>query len=127
MGIVNIVAVTATVALAACFSPAFAAITPPTFTINSVADAVDANPGDGVCETAAGNHVCTLRAAVMEASYFSGAMVVIPDLGASYLLTHGELVINGNMTIAGAGPTKVVVDGNQLDRVLSVGNGLVVS
>ena len=33
-----------------------------TFTVNSTADAVDATR-DGVCETAAGNGVCTLRAA----------------------------------------------------------------
>ena len=37
-----------------------------TFTVNNTADAVDANPGDGVCETALGNVSCTLRAAVQE-------------------------------------------------------------
>src|SRR5436190_15328467 len=99
MGIVERMAAAAIAAFAVCFSPAFAAITPPTFTVNSVADVADVNPGDGVCETAAGNHVCTLRAAVMEANHFSGATVVIPDLGASYLLTHGELDVSGSTTI----------------------------
>src|SRR2546421_12222430 len=33
-------------------------------TVNSTSDAVDANPGDGVCATSGGS--CTLRAAVME-------------------------------------------------------------
>src|SRR5206468_1331550 len=37
-----------------------------TFTVNSSGDAVDVNPGDGICETAPGNGVCTLQAAVRE-------------------------------------------------------------
>ncbi|HTO74935.1 MAG TPA: CSLREA domain-containing protein, partial [Thermoanaerobaculia bacterium] len=38
------------------------------FTVNSTGDAHDANPGDGICETAPGNGVCTLRAAIDEAN-----------------------------------------------------------
>ena len=37
-----------------------------TFTVDSTADADDANPGDGLCATAIGD--CTLRAAVEEAN-----------------------------------------------------------
>ena len=51
------------VALAAVALPARAVIIK-TFTVNSTADVVDVNPGDGLCETVAGNHTCTLRAAV---------------------------------------------------------------
>ncbi len=40
-----------------------------TFRVNSLADAPDANPGDGSCESATG--LCTLRAAVMEANAYS--------------------------------------------------------
>ncbi len=36
--------------------------------VNDIGDAPDFNPGDGVCETAAGNGVCTLRAAIEEAN-----------------------------------------------------------
>ena len=36
------------------------------FTVNSPADVDDANHGDGICETATGNGVCTLRAAIEE-------------------------------------------------------------
>ena len=39
-----------------------------TFTVNSPFDAADANPGDAMCETAPGNGVCTLRAAIEEAN-----------------------------------------------------------
>ena len=41
-----------------------------TFTVNSPADTVDANPGDGVCADAGGN--CTLRAAIEEANALVG-------------------------------------------------------
>ena len=34
------------------------------FAVNTVADGHDATPGDGVCETASGNGICTLRAAI---------------------------------------------------------------
>ncbi|MBW1881649.1 MAG: CSLREA domain-containing protein [Deltaproteobacteria bacterium] len=34
--------------------------------VNSTADDADETPGDSVCETAAGNSICTLRAAIQE-------------------------------------------------------------
>ena len=43
-------------------------IRPTSLTVNSLVDAHDAVAGDGVCETASGNGVCPLRAAVEEAS-----------------------------------------------------------
>ena len=42
------------------------------FAVNSPADAVDANPGDGLCQTATPGE-CTLRAAIQEANALSGA------------------------------------------------------
>jgi CSLREA domain-containing protein len=59
-----------------------------TFTVNSPADPPtgDANPGNGVCETAAGNGVCTLRAAIQEANALAGAdQIILPPN--TYLLT----------------------------------------
>ena len=41
-------------------------------TVNSVADAPDWRPGDGRCETAPSNGVCTLRAAIQEANALAG-------------------------------------------------------
>lgn len=46
------------------------------FHVNVTYDAVDANPGDFICETAPGNGECTLRAAVMEANALPGADLV---------------------------------------------------
>ncbi|WP_455201788.1 PKD domain-containing protein [Kaarinaea lacus] len=42
------------------------------FNVNSTIDAVDSNPGDGVCETALGNAVCTLRGAIQETNALLG-------------------------------------------------------
>src|SRR3954470_24244218 len=39
-----------------------------TFTVDSTGDGTDANPGDGVCDTAAAGIECTLRAAIQQAN-----------------------------------------------------------
>src|SRR5437773_6835803 len=54
------------------------------FTVNSTIDAVDANPGDGVYATAAGES--TLRAGVMEANALPGRDVANVPAG-TYALT----------------------------------------
>src|SRR2546421_6391342 len=46
---------------------------PEIFVVNSTGDGDDAFPGDGQCETAVGNGVCTLRAAIEEANAHAGA------------------------------------------------------
>ncbi len=94
----------------------------PTFTVNTAFDAPDASP-DGVCETAKGNGVCTLRAAIMEADRTSGATVAVPALpaGKRYLLTQGgSLTVTMPMTIVGGGATGTIVDANQTDRVFNI-------
>src|SRR5262249_7654084 len=51
---------------------------PPTFTVNSLADVVASAPLDnGICETNPGNGICTLRAAIMKANHFPGGGVTI--------------------------------------------------
>ena len=56
-------------------------ISPPaeaaTFTVNATADAVDAIPGDGLCQTATPGQ-CTLRAAIMETNALPGTHTIIP-------------------------------------------------
>ncbi len=97
----------------------------PTFTVNSAADVVDGNPGDGVCETAPGNGVCTLRAAIMEANHTVGGgatinfslpngsviLLSIPASGADDETT-GALKINVSMSIVGNGAANTIVNGN---------------
>lgn len=53
--------------LAASILPSFAA----DFSVNDISDAVDLNPGDGLCVTASSK--CTLRAAIMETNALAGA------------------------------------------------------
>src|SRR5260370_2871511 len=45
---------------------------PEIFVVNSTGDGDDAFHGDGQCETAVGNGVCTLRAAIEEANAHAG-------------------------------------------------------
>ena len=99
------------------------------FIVNSTDDAVDANPGDGVCATATG--VCTLRAAIQQANAEAGEQEHIITLPAgTYLLTipgqdedlaaTGDLDVATTLTISGAGAEKTIIDGNALDRVFHI-------
>jgi CSLREA domain-containing protein len=113
-----------------------------TFNVNSTLDEVDDNPGNGLCHSAS-NH-CTLRAAVMEANFSSGAGATIIVPSGVYTLTipasAGDDASNGDLnlillpdtrsnqptaglTIAlvGAGAASTIIDANQIDRVLTVG------
>ncbi|MBI5033784.1 MAG: hypothetical protein HZB51_24970 [Chloroflexi bacterium] len=83
-----------------------------TFIVDSNADAGDWNPGDGICETANGNHVCTLRAAVQEANAAPGSTIIFGLAGSiTYLLTS-QVALNANMTIVGNGAANTIIDGN---------------
>jgi CSLREA domain-containing protein len=102
------------------------------FTVNTTTDGVDADPGNGVCETAAGNHVCTVRAAVMEANHtLSGVTIIeIPANPNPYVLTispsgfddesTGDLWITRDTSIVGDGAAVSILDGGGIDDVLVV-------
>lgn len=112
------------------------------FTVNSFADAVDANPGDGVCLTVGG--VCTLRAAIQEANALPGPDVIALKAG-TYMVTilgvsedaaaTGDLDIRDSVTINGVrgddeGDPETIIDGNGSvtgDRVLQVHGGAAVT
>jgi CSLREA domain-containing protein len=98
------------------------------FVVNSTADMVDANPGDGQCETDITGD-CTLRAAVQEANELEGADTISIPAGV-YTLTmegagedlalSGDLDITDQVTITGAGMDATVIDANYLDRAFHV-------
>jgi CSLREA domain-containing protein len=102
-----------------------------TFTVDSPSDVRDANPGNGICETAPGNGVCTLRAAIQEANALPGAdEIILPPN--TYLLTLvAELAITGDLTIMGSRAAASIIDGNKILRpdsgVLRVNAGVTVS
>jgi CSLREA domain-containing protein len=109
-----------------------------TFTVDSTNDAVDANPGDGICATTEGE--CTLRAAIQETNALPGADIINLPAG-TYLLTlpgtledsglSGDLDILDTLQIIGEqdseGQPASIVDANQLDRVFQVYSSVTVS
>src|SRR5690242_21753792 len=76
-----------------------------TYVVNSTADSSDADQADGVCADALGR--CTLRAAIMQANFVTGANTITVPSGV-YLLTRpgqddmatvGDLDIADDLTI----------------------------
>jgi CSLREA domain-containing protein len=100
-----------------------------TLTVTTTSDGTDANPGNGTCETASGNGVCSLRAAVQEANALAGADSIVVPAG-TYPLTisganeeaaaTGDLDILDDLNIAGAGASNTVIDGQAADRIFDV-------
>lgn len=108
-----------------------------TFTVNtSLADAVDINPGNGICETAPGNNACTLRAAIMEANASPGVDTIVIPAGTYYLTIpstaenyalNGDLDVTDSVIIVGAGAAETIIDGNRdvtNGRVFEIFNGI---
>jgi CSLREA domain-containing protein len=97
------------------------------FSVNSTADQVDADPGDGVCADSAGK--CTLRAAIQEANATVAADTVrlrnglyrltIPGID-EYGSATGDLNIRHSLTLVGSGASRTIIDGNGLDRVFRI-------
>jgi hypothetical protein len=118
--------------------PGRAAPAAPTFSVNSPADIVASVPLDnGVCETAPGNGVCTLRAAIMKANHYpgGGATINFELPGVTYTLTlpptgaddeaSGDLNITNTLTIMGHGAGHTIIDGHTTDRVLAIDTSLI--
>lgn len=98
-----------------------------TFAPDATGDSVDALPGDGLCADADGH--CSLRAALQEANALAGADTIM--LGASvYALTRagsnedasasGDLDVDDDLVLQGAGAGATIIDAGALDRVLDV-------
>ncbi|MEX2204882.1 MAG: choice-of-anchor Q domain-containing protein [Myxococcota bacterium] len=98
------------------------------FSVDSTADAVDANPGDGICAAVGGE--CTLRAAVLESNQTLGPDEITIPAG-SYVLTvagqpeddglSGDLDVLDDVIIRGAGATSTVIDAAGAEAVISIG------
>jgi len=94
----------------------------PTWLVNSTADAHDAATGDGVCETSAPG-ICTLRAAVEQASASGGGIVLVP--AGTYHLSLGELLVTKSTEIDGDGAGVTSIVGAAGSRILEVSSALV--
>jgi CSLREA domain-containing protein len=105
-----------------------AGVSAATMTVDSTADAVDANLDDGICAASTG--ACTLRAALQEANARSGpdTITVPPGIytltlpGDDDQATVGDLDITDDVTIVGTGQTATFVDGGAIDRVFETWN-----
>jgi len=73
--------------------------------VNSTGDDVDVNPGDGICETAVGNGICTLRAALGETNALAGLDGIFFDIGGGGVQTIQPL---SNTSLESTGP--VILD-----------------
>lgn len=136
-GVVVVVLAASIVALQA--TPAQAT----TFLVDTIADTVDANPGDGTCADSIGD--CSLRAAIHEIMNTAGPHVIQLVGGNTYTLTiggrdeyaplplgvpsidtptHGDLDIRGTTVtiegVGGVGNEPATIDADGIDRVFEV-------
>ena len=114
--------------MAGCIPPAAAQF----FVVDTTADTVDVNPGDGVCADSGGN--CSLRAAVMEANADPNTTEIQLTGGTTYTLTiagagedssaSGDLDLLERTYIRSAiGSGQATIDGGGLDRVIDIVSG----
>ncbi|MBA8889844.1 CSLREA domain-containing protein [Dokdonella fugitiva] len=98
-----------------------------TFAPDTTDDTVDAMPGDGFCADAGGH--CSLRAAIQESNALAGEDTIVLD-ASTYALTRagsdedaaasGDLDVDDDLVLQGAGAEASIIDGGALDRVLDV-------
>ena len=102
------------------------------FTVNSLADTVDIDPGDGLALDADGN--TTLRAAIMETNALAGNDTIVVQPGTYVLSIAGtgedgtltgdlDIANNGSLTVASNGTDSTTIDADQIDRVFHVLSG----
>jgi len=99
-----------------------------TFTVNTTADTIDADPGNNRCADSNGN--CSLRAAVMEANALRSSVVIEIPAG-TYTLTRSstideqgdDLDLTTTITLRGADRAATILDGNNSTRLVQVHEG----
>ncbi|MFM9962035.1 MAG: beta strand repeat-containing protein [Planctomycetaceae bacterium] len=101
------------------------------FTVDSPADAPDANPGDGIAADAMGR--VTLRAAIQEANALTGGDTITLPAGTYSLVQFGagenagatgDLDILDGVTLTGAGADDTFINGLTMDRVFDIAAGV---
>ena len=97
------------------------------FVVNSTIDAVDSNPGNGICDDGLGN--CPIRAAILESNALGGAHTITLPAGIHTLTiggvgenasATGDLDVTSNITINGVSPSVTIIDVNNIDRVFHI-------
>jgi CSLREA domain-containing protein len=90
-----------------------------TLTVNSIVDASDASPGNGIC--ASGGNACTLRAALDEAAAIPGVDTITVPAGTYQLGAGlGTLPVLSSVTINGAGARATTIRAAAGTRTVSI-------
>ncbi|NET44443.1 Ig-like domain-containing protein, partial [Okeania sp. SIO2B3] len=102
----------------------------PSFTVNNIGDVGDLNPGNGIVDTALGNGVVTLRAAIQEANALAGDNTINfdPNLSGQIILSNtdsefdgnADLDITSNIIIDGLGANNLTISGGNISRVFDI-------
>lgn len=103
------------------------AFAPLGFTVNSLLDTSDANPGNGACATSGG--VCTLRAAIEEINAIGGSTTYNITFSVTGTITLGSSLpnINHKLNVVGPGSGSLTINGNDTFRLLEINSLLTAS
>lgn len=96
------------------------------YNVNDTSDVMDFLPGDGVCETATGNGICTLRAALAEANAWVFVRSTINLPAANYNITS-SLSITSGLSLIGENTATTIIDANNTARVINISTSLPVT
>lgn len=97
------------------------------FTVNTTADMIDVNPGDGLCATSANE--CSLRAAVIETNNLPGLDTINLPAGTYHIITYesenngtnGDIDIRDDLNIIGEGSNMTFIDAYvSSDRIIEI-------
>ena len=88
-----------------------------TFTVDSIADTADANPGNGICADGSGN--CTLRAATEESNALAGDDIINFSVTGTITLGSQLPTVVDALDVNGPGPATLTVDANGTGRVFT--------
>lgn len=100
------------------------------YVVDSPLDLPDANPGDGIAETATGE--TTLRAAVQEANASPGPDTIALPSGlieltlqgpTDHTAASGDLEVTDDLAISGAGLDETLIDATQIDSAFHIQDG----
>lgn len=97
-----------------------------TYQVNSDLDLPDNNPGDYDCD--AGDGLCTLRAAIMEANASATSdTILVPagtyDLDLAFDSGGGRLIVAGSVKIQGSGKNNTIINQATTDGVIQIDSG----
>jgi hypothetical protein len=126
-------------AVLASLLPARCAHAVVTYVVDSTADRIDDDTADGICHTSDGT--CSLRAAIMQGNHVDVAAIRIEVPAGTYTITiprsgtafdaddTGDFnlaPLSGHQTVYlhGAGATDTIIDGDHMERVFFVTNGV---